>query len=67
MPGIPSPHVPGTACSHCGSDCSVFEDIMRYYCVDCGWWGPSGDKILYPNDNHVPYNATGQILPKKHI
>lgn len=46
-------------CPHCKSDDSVSEDLMRYSCIECGWWGPSPDKIIYEPEDEL--RESGQV------
>lgn len=50
-------------CSHCGDKFGVTEGLMEFHCIECGWWGPSPDKIIYepPEDSDF---RQGQV-PKR--
>lgn len=48
-------------CSHCGDD-SIIEDLMRYRCCECGWWGSSPAKMIY--EPETEYRPSGQVCRK---
>lgn len=34
-------------CSHCHAADSIAEGMTSFYCCECGWWGPTPDKMVY--------------------
>ena len=52
-------------CPHCLTNNSVGEELMRYSCIECGWWGPSPDKIVYEPDEE--WRESGQVPRRKGI
>lgn len=50
-------------CSHCGSIGSVTEGMMQFQCVECGWWGPTPDKMIYEPGEDEDWRH-GQVPPR---